>query len=138
MIHFPEAAGARQGCKDLPRVLSCSSNTWACPLKFLPERFLVGPEHELYPPKEAWRAFEIGVRNYTGQVVAMKELREFIALVARGFDLLECYDKAYAGEKIDLLHVYNERVFLIESVFSAPQRGVPIRISGSHYASASS
>ncbi|RWA11708.1 hypothetical protein EKO27_g3397 [Xylaria grammica] len=155
---FPAAAGARQGCKDL--VLKGSDGmeyptegiivqmnhvammrnptTWPRPLEFLPERFLVGPEHELYPPKGAWRAFEIGVRNCTGQAFVMKELRVFLALLARQFDFEECYDEVYAGDKADLTHVFNEKAFLIESG-SAHLRGkFPCRISLSRYGSASS
>ncbi|GAW13534.1 hypothetical protein ANO14919_029210 [Xylariales sp. No.14919] len=155
---FPAAAGARQGCKDL--VLKGSDGmeyptegiivqmnhvammrnptTWPRPLEFLPERFLVGPEHELYPPKGAWRAFEIGVRNCTGQAFVMKELRVFLALLARQFDFEECYDEVYAGDKTDLTHVFNEKAFLIESG-SAHLRGkFPCRISLSRYGSASS
>ena len=36
---------------------------WAQAEEFLPERWLVEPEHPLYPPKNAFRAFEIGPRN---------------------------------------------------------------------------
>ncbi|KAI3325769.1 cytochrome P450 [Xylariaceae sp. AK1471] len=152
---FPAAAGIRQGCKDL--VIKGSDGTeyptegilvqinhvsimrnpktWPRPLEFLPERFLVGPEHELYPPKGAWRVFEIGIRNCTGQAFVMKELRAFLALFTREFDFKECYDEVYANEKIDLTHVYNEKAFLVEAG-SAHLRGkFPCRISLSGYAS---
>ncbi|KAI8948714.1 cytochrome P450 [Xylaria longipes] len=150
---LPAAAGARHGCKDL--VLKGSDgmeyptegilvqinhvammrnpNTWPRPHEFLPERFLVGPEHELYPPKGAWRIFEMGVRNCTGQAFVMKELRLFLALVAREFDFQECYDEVYAGENVDLTHVYNEKAFLIESGSAHPRGNFPCRISISSY-----
>jgi cytochrome P450 len=151
---FPAAAGARLGCKDL--VLKGSDgmeyptedifvtmnhvsigrnpNTWPRPLEFLPERFLVGPEHELYPPKGAWRVFELGVRNCTGQAFVMKELRAFLALFAREFDFKGCYDEVYADEKINLTHVWNDKAFFIEAG-SAHLRGeFPCRISLSGYA----
>ncbi|KAJ8121930.1 hypothetical protein ONZ43_g1743 [Nemania bipapillata] len=143
---LPAAAGARHGCNDL--VLKGSDGmeyptggilvqmnhvaimrnptTWPRPLEFLPERFLVGPEHELYPPKGAWRVFEIGVRNCTGQAFVMKELRAFLALVVREFDFHECYDEVYAGEKIDLTHVYNEKAFLVESGSAHPGASSPV------------
>ncbi|KAI0465756.1 cytochrome P450 [Xylaria cf. heliscus] len=150
---LPAAAGVRQGCKDL--VLKGSDGmeyptegivvqinhvammrnpaTWPRPLEFLPERFLVGPEHELYPPKGAWRIFEIGVRNCTGQAFVMKELRAFLALIAREFDVQECYDEVYAGEEIDLTHVYGEKAYLIESGSAHPRGNLPCRISASGY-----
>ncbi|KAI8631499.1 cytochrome P450 [Xylariaceae sp. FL1651] len=151
---FPAAAGVRQGCKDL--VLKGSDGmeyptegtlvqinhvsimrnpkTWPRPLEFLPERFLVGPEHELYPPKGAWRAFELGVRNCTGQAFVMKELRAFLAIFAREFEFEECYDEVHAGEKIDLTHVYNEKAFLIEAGSAHPRGKFPCRVSLSGYA----
>lgn len=154
---FPAAAGVRQGCKEL--VLTGSDGmeyptegvivqfnhlammrnpaTWPRPLEFVPERFLVGPGHELYPPKGAWRVFEIGQRNCTGQAFVMREMRMFLALFAREFDFNECYDEVYAGEKIDLTHVYNEIAFLTESGSAHPRGKLPCRISLSHYASAS-
>ncbi|KAI0965602.1 cytochrome P450 [Xylaria arbuscula] len=155
---LPAAAGARHGCKDL--VLKGSDgieyptegilvqlnhvammrnpSTWPRPLEFLPERFLVGPEHELYPPKGAWRVFEIGVRNCTGQAFVMKELRTFLALFAREFDFQECYDEVFARENIDLTHVFNEKAFLTESGSAHPRGKFPCRISLSHYAGSSS
>ncbi|KAI1744847.1 cytochrome P450 [Xylaria scruposa] len=150
---LPAAAGVRQGCKDLVLkgndgmqyptegvlvqinhvAMMRNPTTWPRPLEFLPERFLVGPEHELYPPKGAWRIFEIGVRNCTGQAFVMKELRAFLALVAREFDFRECYDEVYTGEKIDLTHVSNEKAFLIESGSAHPRGKFPCRISVSGY-----
>ncbi|KAI1816990.1 cytochrome P450 [Poronia punctata] len=151
---FPAAAGIRQGCKDL--VLRGSDgreyptegvlvqmnhvsimrnpNTWPRPLDFLPERFLVGPEHELYPPKGAWRIFEMGVRNCTGQAFVMKELRAFLAMFAREFDFKECYDEVYVGEKLDLENVFNEKAFLTESGSAHLRGNFPCRVSLSGYA----
>ncbi|KAI1361845.1 cytochrome P450 [Xylaria arbuscula] len=154
---FPPAAGARQGCKELVlrgndgteyptegvtvqfNHLAMMRNpaTWPRPLEFLPERFLVKPQHELYPPKGVWRVFEIGLRNCIGQSFVMRELRMFLALFAREFDFNECYDEVYADEKVDLTHVYNEKAFLTESGSAHPRGHLPCRISLSHYASAS-
>jgi cytochrome P450 len=33
---------------------------WPRPREFLPEQWLVPEDHELYPPKNAWRPFERG------------------------------------------------------------------------------
>ncbi|KAJ2988499.1 hypothetical protein NUW58_g3944 [Xylaria curta] len=155
---LPAAAGARCGCKDLvlkgsdgmeypTEGISVQMNhvaimrnpaTWPRPLEFLPKRFLVGPEHELYPPKGAWRIFELGVRNCTGQAFVMKELRVFLALVAREFDFKECYDEVYSEQKVDLTHVFNEKAFLTESGSAHPRGKFPCRVSLSGYTSASS
>ncbi|KAI0402308.1 cytochrome P450 [Xylaria palmicola] len=154
---LPAAAGVRQGCEDLvikgtdgmeyPTegivvqmnhvAMMRNPNTWPRPLEFLPARFLVGPGHELHPPKGAWRVFEVGVRNCTGQAFVMKELRAFLALVAREFDFDECYDEVYAGEETDLTHVFGEKAFLVESRSAHPRGKFPCRVSLSRYTSAS-
>ncbi|KAI2471586.1 cytochrome P450 [Annulohypoxylon bovei var. microspora] len=150
---FPPANAIRMGCKDL--VLKdrdgneyptegCAVQTshlsvhrnpecWPRPLEFLPERFLVGPDHELYPGKGAWRIFEYGVRNCTGQAFVLKEVKAFLALVCREFDFQECYDEVYAGEMIDLTNVYNEKAYLIEHGAAHPRGEFPCRVSLSGY-----
>ncbi|RYP93185.1 hypothetical protein DL770_000660 [Monosporascus sp. CRB-9-2] len=132
---FPPANGIRVGCADL--VLKGQDGTqyptegvlvqmnhfsihrspevWARPREFLPERFLVGPGHELYPAKGAWRIFEYGTRNCTGQAFVMKELRAFVALLAREFDFQDCYGEVFAGEKVDLTNVDHEKAYLVEA-----------------------
>lgn len=154
---FPAAGGVRQGCKGLvirgsdgmeyPTenilvhinhvAVMRNPNTWPRPLEFLPERFLVGPDHELYPPKGAWRVFEAGTRNCTGQSFVMKELRAFLALVAREFDFQECYGEVYAGEKMDLTHVSGEKAYMVEAGSAHIRGKFPCRISLSGYTSAS-
>ncbi|KAI1413335.1 cytochrome P450 [Hypoxylon sp. FL1857] len=150
---FPPANGLRMGCKDL--VLKdrdgneyptegCAVQTshfsvhrnpdcWPRPLEFLPERFLVGPDHELYPEKGAWRIFEYGVRNCTGQAFVLKEVKAFLAIVCREFDFQECYDEVYAGEKIDLTNVDNEKAYLVEHGAAHPRGEFPCRVSLSGY-----
>ncbi|KAK7747826.1 hypothetical protein SLS62_008862 [Diatrype stigma] len=150
---FPPANGIRAGCADL--VLKGKDGTeyptegvpvqmnhfslhrnekvWVRPLEFLPERFLVGPGHELYPAKGAWRTFEYGTRNCTGQAFVMKEVRAFLAVFAREFDFQECYDEVYAGEKLDLTYVDGEKAYLIEAGSAHPRGKFPCRISLSGY-----
>ncbi|KAI1634299.1 cytochrome P450 [Biscogniauxia mediterranea] len=152
---FPPANGIRMGSKDL--ILKGRDNTeyptenvaiqmnhlsimrnpkaWVRPLEFVPDRFLVSPDHELYPPKGAWRPFEFGVRNCTGQAFVMKELRAFLAIFAREFDFKECYDEVYADEDVDLTNVDNEKAFLITAGAAHPRGEFPCRISLSKYAS---
>ncbi|KAL9593225.1 MAG: hypothetical protein Q9179_006011 [Wetmoreana sp. 5 TL-2023] len=70
-----------------------SPKYWPYPDDFLPERWLVDPEHELYPQKGAWRAFEHGPRNCIAQELVMMELSVLLVMVAREFDFRECYDE---------------------------------------------
>ncbi|KAI1456055.1 cytochrome P450 [Annulohypoxylon moriforme] len=150
---FPPANGIRQGCKDLVLKdrdgneyptegcgvqinhlgIHRNPECWPRPLEFLPERFLVGPDHELYPAKGAWRVFEHGIRNCTGQAFVLKEVKAFLTLVCREFDFQECYDEVYAGEKIDLTNVDNEKAYLIEHGAAHPRGEFPCRVSLSGY-----
>ncbi|KAI1080379.1 cytochrome P450 [Whalleya microplaca] len=152
---FPPANGIRMGCKDL--VLKgrdgteyptegCAVQTnhfsihrnpvaWVRPLEYLPERFLVGPEHELYPPKGAWRIFEYGVRMCTGQAFVFKELKAFLSIIAREFDFKNGYDEVYADEKVDLTNVDNEKAFLVETGAAHLRGKFPCTVSFSGYVS---
>ncbi|KAI0005604.1 cytochrome P450 [Xylariaceae sp. FL0662B] len=153
MRFFPAATGIREGCKDLVLVgrdgteyptegcavqtnhLSIHRNTasWVRPLEYLPERFLAGPDDELYPPRGAWRIFEYGVRNCTGQAFVWKEVKAFLAIVAREFDFQDRYDEVYADEKVDLTHVYHEKAFLVEAGAAHPRGQFPCTVSLSGY-----
>lgn len=150
---LPPANGIRAGCADLvvkgqdgteypTEGFSVQMNhfsihrnpkVWTRPLEFLPERFLVEQGHELYPPKGAWRTFEYGTRNCTGQAFVMKELRAFLAIFAREFDFQACYDEVFAGEKLDLKNVYDEKAYLIEAGSAHPRGKFPCRVSFSNY-----
>lgn len=150
---FPPASAIRMGSKDL--VLKGRDGTeyptegvsvqtshfsvhrnpecWPRPLEFLPERFLVAPDHELYPAKGAWRIFEYGVRNCTGQAFVMKEVKAFLAILCREFDFRNCYDEVYADEEIDLTNVDYERAYLVEHGAAHPRGEFPCRVLLSGY-----
>ncbi|KAK8120716.1 cytochrome P450 [Apiospora kogelbergensis] len=150
---FPAANGIRHGHRDL--VLrdkegnefpteGCSvqmlhyatqrnPKVWVRPREFLPERFLVEPEHELYPAKGAWRPFEYGPRLCTGQQLVMKEVKAFLVLMAREFDIKECYDEIDGGRKLDLSHVDFEKAHLVEAGAAHPRADFPCRVSFSRY-----
>ena len=66
---------------------------WSQPDDFLPERWLVKPEHELYPVKGAYRPFEIGPRNCVAQTLAMTELKVVLACLVRQFDFSPAYEE---------------------------------------------
>lgn len=148
---FPAANGIRQGCRELVlrdregneyptegcsvqfNHLSIMRNpdAWVRPLEFLPERFLVGPEHELYPPRGAWRPFEYGTRMCTGQALVIKEVKAFLVLMAREFDVEERYSEADEGKALDLTHVDMEKVYLVEAGAAHPRDQFPCRITSS-------
>ncbi|KAK8018672.1 thiamine diphosphate-binding protein [Apiospora marii] len=150
---FPAANGIRQGHRDL--VLrdeqgnefpteGCSvqmlhyavqrnPKAWVRPLEFLPERFLVEPGHELYPAKGAWRPFEYGPRLCTGQQLVMKEVKAFLVLLAREFDIEECYAEMDGDRKLDLTHVDFEKAHLVEAGAAHPRANFPCRVSLSGY-----
>ena len=70
---------------------------WPRADEFIPDRFLVGPDHELAPPKYAWRLFGLGPRNCVAMDLAMVEIKLVLALVVRTLDV-DC-----AWEKWDAL-----------------------------------
>lgn len=65
---------------------------WPRPDKFIPERWLVGPEHELYPQPGAWRAFEMGPRNCIGQTLSQTEMKVALAMTLRAFEIEPAYE----------------------------------------------
>nr|AAC49203.1 putative p450 monooxygenase [Aspergillus nidulans] len=83
------------GCNvwTLTVALHHNSAHWAEAESFIPERWLVGSDHPLYPAKGAWRAFEFGPRSCIGQTLAMLELRVALAMTLREFDIAPAYDK---------------------------------------------
>lgn len=66
---------------------------WPRPRDFLPERWLVPEENELYPPKNAWRPFERGPRNCIGQELALTEIKVMLILTIREFDIKDAYQE---------------------------------------------
>jgi cytochrome P450 len=66
---------------------------WPRPLDFLPERWIVGPDHKLYPKSAltAYRPFEHGTRNCIAQTLVYNELRVALIMTARSFDIVPAY-----------------------------------------------
>jgi cytochrome P450 len=63
------------------------------PVSFIPERWLVDPEHALYPVKGAWRLFEFGTRNCIGQTLVMQDIKTVLAMTPREFEICNAYDE---------------------------------------------
>lgn len=62
--------------------------------EFIPERWLVTDESDpLYPPRNAFRAFELGPRDYIGQFLAQVEMKLVLAVVARRFEFTEDWER---------------------------------------------
>ncbi|KAI9885080.1 MAG: Nucleolar protein 58 [Watsoniomyces obsoletus] len=147
---FPAATGIRRGAPGADLVdeqgnryptdhalvwimhpaMQRSPKHWPRPDDFLPERWLVGPEHELYPStKGAWRPFEYGPRNCIGQGLVMVEMRVVLVMIAREIDFVPAYDEW------DRLHpksgprVYRgDRAYQIEQGAAHPADHYPCRV----------
>ncbi|KAK2599128.1 hypothetical protein QQS21_005389 [Conoideocrella luteorostrata] len=79
------------GANVLHQALHKNPRVWPRPEEFLPERFLVGPESELYPDPAAFRPFEQGPRNCIGQTLVWNELKIALILVCRELDIRDGY-----------------------------------------------
>ena len=107
-----------------------SPKYWKRPDEFLPERWLVGPTHELFPVKDAWRAFEYGPRNCIAQGYVMTVLKIVLSCVVREFDFKHAYDEW------DRLHPSKgvkthrgDRAYQMEEAAAHPVEHYPCRVS---------
>jgi cytochrome P450 len=66
---------------------------WPSPDTYLPDRWLVGPEHSLYPVKGAWLPFGMGPHLCMGQTLAMLEIKTILVLTLRKFDIKNAYEE---------------------------------------------
>ncbi|KAK7183007.1 hypothetical protein DPSP01_006044 [Paraphaeosphaeria sporulosa] len=104
---------------------------WPQPDAFVPERWLVGPEHELYPrTKGAWRPFEYGTRNCPGQTLVMLDAKVTLVLVAREFDVRDAYGEWDAENRREggVKDVDGERAYQVGKGSAHPSDGFPCRI----------
>ncbi|KAL8951787.1 MAG: hypothetical protein Q9222_002257 [Ikaeria aurantiellina] len=69
--------------------------------EFIPERFLAKEGDPLFPVKGAWRPFEFGPRNCVGQELAFIELKIFMVLTLRDFDIKTAYQEQDKIERVD-------------------------------------
>lgn len=119
---------------------------WPRPDEFLPERWLVGPEHELFPQQGAWRAFELGPRNCIGQMLAMNELRVLLIMTVRKFVISPAYedfdkiqaDRAGISQRLARVlglghkrprRYHGERAYQTEKAGSHPSEAYPCYVS---------
>lgn len=116
---------------------------WVRADEFLPERWLVEPGHELYPPIGAYRPFDIGPRTCIGQQLALMELRLILILTARRFSIQPAYEEwdqiqtMKAGVLSRLWSklmldpkdtVHGDRVYQTEKAGTHPSHGYPCHV----------
>ena len=149
---FPAASSVRSGAhgvdlvdddgnryptdKTMVWILHCAMQRapeyWIRPEEFIPERWLVGPEHALYPMAGAWRPFEFGPRNCIGQGLVMMEIRVVLAMIVREFDFKPAYDewdRLHAKKKRGVRTYRGERVYQIDEGAAHPADHYPCRVS---------
>ncbi|MCJ1394721.1 hypothetical protein MMC18_007601 [Xylographa bjoerkii] len=103
---------------------------WKDPNKFVPERWLVGPENPYYPVKGAWRPFEFGRRNCVGQTLVMLDVKTVLVMTLREFDIRPAYeewDKLHPSKGMKI--VAAERAYLVSHGGAHPADGYPCRVT---------
>ncbi|KAG5292726.1 sterigmatocystin biosynthesis P450 monooxygenase StcS [Histoplasma ohiense] len=109
--------------------MQTSEKYWVKPDAFLPERWLVPPDHELYPRPGAWRPFELGPRNCVAQALSLIELRIILACLIRTFEIVPAYDEWDASHSMKgSKHYRGERAYLVESGAAHPTAQYPCRV----------
>ncbi|KAI2874012.1 hypothetical protein CBS76997_239 [Aspergillus niger] len=130
----------------LHQAVHLNPRVWPRAREFLPERWLVDADHELYPDPAAYRPFEQGPRNCIGQTLVYNEMRTVLVMTARTFEIKPAYDEwdamkakqrgwfdeiaesvGFQNKKPKLLH--GERAYQSEKAGTHPVDGYPCRIS---------
>lgn len=109
-------------------------SAWLQPNAFLPERWLVGPEHALYPAPGAYRPFEIGPRNCIGQTLSLNEIKVVLIMTARSFEIRPAYEeydvlKGRKGGGRGVTAYRGDRAYQTERAGAHPSEGYPCRVS---------
>lgn len=102
------------------------------PHSFIPERWLVSPDDPLYPPKHAFRAFEIGMRDCIGQSLAWLDMKITLALTLREFDFHDQYeewDRQHPHVGPNPNTVSGERAYQVPHGASHPVLGMPVKVT---------
>lgn len=98
---------------------------WPEPHKFIPERWLVPEGDALHPQIYAWRPFEFGPRNCIGQELAHIELRAFLALTVRDFDI----ESQFPADGPRLFGDVAYQVNMPGQVTARPRDDMPVKVS---------
>jgi len=116
----------------LPCTLSIHNDPlfWPQPGAFIPDRFLVGPDHPLHPVKGAWRGFEHGPRNCIGQELAMLEMKVVLVLASRTYDLESAYDELDNKAGREQPSLQGEKAYQVDIL--QPRGNLPMRVTKLH------
>ena len=147
---FPAASGVRKGQPNavlqdasgnrfptegvtilmMHTALHINPDYWKEPNSFIPERWLVGPEHPLYPIKGAWRPFEFGLRNCIGQTLVMQDVKTVLAMTVRQFDVCAAYNEwDELHPRKGLKTAWGERAYHVFRAAAHPADGFPCRVT---------
>lgn len=97
---------------------------WVRPDDFVPERWLAREDEPLYPRKNAWRPFELGMRNCIGQELAQLELRAILAMTLRDLD----FEPAYAPGAPQALGEQAYQSMGLGDITGHVKDGFPVRV----------
>jgi cytochrome P450 len=130
------------------RAVHMNPRAWVQPNTFIPERWLVGPKHELYVNTNsgAFRPFGQGPRDCIGQTLVNNELQIILVLTARSFNITPAYDEWDAmqvkqksklgnlmqwgrSKAVDPKTVMGERAYPTSRIGGYPADGYPCRIT---------
>ncbi|TQN68636.1 Cytochrome P450 monooxygenase aflN [Colletotrichum shisoi] len=97
---------------------------WPRPHEAVPERWLAREGDPLYPPKSAFRPFELGPRNCIGQDLAMVEMRLILALTVRELDVVP----QFAADAPEVLGEKGFQGMTGTQITSHPREGMPVKV----------
>ncbi|KAJ4304988.1 hypothetical protein N0V90_000516 [Kalmusia sp. IMI 367209] len=139
-LQFPTA-----GCliSLVHHAIHYNPRVWPRVQDFVPERWLVGEGHELYPPAGAFRAFEQGPRACIGQNLSLLEVKVALAMTVRRFKISPAYEEWDQRESRGVVDgvlrrvglgnagpmmVDGDRAYQIEKGGAHPKDGYPCRV----------
>ena len=103
---------------------------WPHAHEFVPDRWLVEPGHQLYPPTGGWRPFERGARDCVGQNMAMLAIKITLAMLVREFDFDSQYEewdrKNPAAGAVRTM--FGERAYMVAKGAAHPAQGYPCKV----------
>ncbi|GAB1192546.1 hypothetical protein APSETT444_001738 [Aspergillus pseudonomiae] len=111
---FPPANGLRFG----------RPGYWPYPHNFIPDRWLVQPGHELYPPTG-----ERGARDCVGQNMAFLGIKITLAMVVREFDFDSQYEWDRENPETGAVRtMFGERAYLVAKGAAHSAQGYPCKV----------
>ncbi|KAL8702593.1 MAG: hypothetical protein Q9201_004225 [Fulgogasparrea decipioides] len=121
------------GCMVWPVVFAIHRrpDLWPDADTFIPERFLVKEGDPLFPVKGAWRPFEYGPRNCIGQELVYIELKIFMILTLRNFDIRSAYEEQdkLDGKDRSAHTIDGDRAHQVLIATGKPAGGYPARVT---------